>query len=185
MAPTFRQGSGRICLDFIRTLRNRGTPHAVEELSGPDALVAWVGQCGPVVADSAASADVAAARALREAVVALVSAARESGGTAAYDPAARDRINRVAALPGPVPTLDGDGRLRWGADEPIPATLALVARDAMDLVTSPAITRIRECANPECGALFLDSSRPGSRRWCSMDSCGNRAKKAAMRARTG
>ena len=47
-----------------------------------------------------------------------------------------------------------------------------------------AIERVRECAGPECRALFLDTSRPGSRRWCSMDFCGNRVKKDAMRART-
>jgi predicted RNA-binding Zn ribbon-like protein len=36
--------------------------------------------------------------------------------------------------------------------------------------------RIRGCANPECVLWFLDTSRPGTRRWCSMASCGNRDK---------
>jgi len=43
------------------------------------------------------------------------------------------------------------------------------------------VTRVRDCANPHCGVLFLDSSRPGTRRWCSMDTCGNRAKKDTLR----
>ncbi|MCZ0991112.1 CGNR zinc finger domain-containing protein [Streptomyces diastatochromogenes] len=56
-----------------------------------------------------------------------------------------------------------------------------MARDALDLITSPALDRVRDCAGPTCGALFLDTSRPGTRRWCSMDTCGNRAKKQALR----
>jgi predicted RNA-binding Zn ribbon-like protein len=62
----------------------------------------------------------------------------------------------------------------------VEATLALVARDALDLVSSADLARVRPCSNPECQVLFLDSSRPGRRRWCSMGTCGNRAKKAAQ-----
>ncbi|MCL9761259.1 CGNR zinc finger domain-containing protein [Frankia sp. AiPa1] len=40
---------------------------------------------------------------------------------------------------------------------------------------------MHECAGPDCRALFLDGSRPGRRRWCSMNTCGNKAKKAALR----
>ncbi|MEV7028111.1 ABATE domain-containing protein, partial [Kitasatospora sp. NPDC093558] len=46
-APRFRSGSGRLCLDLLRTLRRRGTAHAVDELDTPEALRAWVAQFGP------------------------------------------------------------------------------------------------------------------------------------------
>lgn len=36
--------------------------------------------------------------------------------------------------------------------------------------------RVRKCANPRCVLWFLDVSKNGSRRWCRMDACGNRAK---------
>ncbi|MFE0150843.1 CGNR zinc finger domain-containing protein [Nonomuraea sp. NPDC059007] len=36
--------------------------------------------------------------------------------------------------------------------------------------------RVKHCANPRCVLWFLDVSKNGSRRWCSMDVCGNRAK---------
>ncbi len=36
--------------------------------------------------------------------------------------------------------------------------------------------RIRGCANPDCLLWFLDTTRPGTRRWCSMAACGNRDK---------
>jgi predicted RNA-binding Zn ribbon-like protein len=58
--------------------------------------------------------------------------------------------------------------------------------DAVDLVReSPG--RVRECADPRCPVLFLDTSRNGSRRWCSMERCGARAKASAYyrRHRTG
>jgi predicted RNA-binding Zn ribbon-like protein len=51
-----------------------------------------------------------------------------------------------------------------------------IVKSTADLLVSAQLDRIRVCADPECGWLFLDSSRNRSRRWCSMDSCGNRAK---------
>ncbi|MER5770809.1 CGNR zinc finger domain-containing protein [Streptomyces sp. NPDC001985] len=36
--------------------------------------------------------------------------------------------------------------------------------------------RIRPCANPQCVLHFYDVSKNGTRRWCSMAGCGNRAK---------
>ncbi|MEU8391161.1 CGNR zinc finger domain-containing protein [Micromonospora sp. NPDC048842] len=38
--------------------------------------------------------------------------------------------------------------------------------------------RIRRCGNPACVLHFYDTSRNGTRRWCSMDGCGARAKAA-------
>ena len=46
-----------------------------------------------------------------------------------------------------------------------------------ELLTSGRLDRIRECPGLDgCGWLFYDTSRNGSRRWCSMEGCGNRAK---------
>jgi predicted RNA-binding Zn ribbon-like protein len=185
----FREGAGRLCLDFVRTLRHRGKGDVTEELADPAALVAWVRQCGPCPAPPAApptAAEVRDARALREAVYALLTAAMTSdaGTPAGLSTAARARLNQAAALPVPIPRLSPTGALTWHATDPVPATLALIARDALDLATTPALLpRLRPCASPTCGALFLDHSRPGTRRWCSMDICGNRAKKSALRAR--
>jgi predicted RNA-binding Zn ribbon-like protein len=43
--------------------------------------------------------------------------------------------------------------------------------------------RIRECGDPPCRRLLADTSRAGSRRWCEMSGCGNRAEAAGFRAR--
>ncbi|MEU7867171.1 CGNR zinc finger domain-containing protein [Dactylosporangium sp. NPDC049140] len=184
MGDLFRQGAGRLCLDFTRTLRQRGTGGAVEELADGPSLAAWVAQCGPVapVPGSVVPAPIVRdAQQLREAVYELVAAARTPVGAAAAGEEARERVNQAAARSVPIPALGEDGELRWYVNDPLTGTLALIARDALDLVSSPAARRIRECADPECRELFLDTSRPGSRRWCSMDSCGNRAKKQRRR----
>jgi len=47
---------------------------------------------------------------------------------------------------------------------------------AGDLLLGPKLARVRQCANPACRFLFLDDSKAGNRRWCSMAACGNRAK---------
>jgi predicted RNA-binding Zn ribbon-like protein len=47
---------------------------------------------------------------------------------------------------------------------------------AAELLTSHDARRVRECASPTCGWMFLDRSRAARRRWCDMKSCGNRAK---------
>ena len=185
--PRFRTCSGRLCLDFLRTLRYRGRANETEELPDPEALLAWVAQCGPcdlagqpVLVDADQVRD---AHSLREAVHELITAGRGSGGVASSSFLSRELVNRAARNPAPTPRVDPSGSLLWTADDAVAATLSLVARDAVDLVTSPALGRVRECADPSCGALFSDNSRPGNRRWCSMGSCGNRAKKNGIRSR--
>ncbi len=69
--------------------------------------------------------------------------------------------------------------MQWPSDRTAPAAadlLAPVLWSAADLLAGAHKTRIRECANAECLWLFLDESKGGTRRWCDMASCGNRAK---------
>ncbi|MFC4019085.1 CGNR zinc finger domain-containing protein [Micromonospora sp. GCM10011542] len=57
----------------------------------------------------------------------------------------------------------------------LPAWLAV--NDYLDLLRQRP-TRIRRCDHPTCVLHFYDTSRNGTRRWCSMDGCGSRAKAA-------
>ncbi|MEV4147876.1 ABATE domain-containing protein [Amycolatopsis sp. NPDC049691] len=174
MTDRFRSGAGRLCLDFVRTLRYRGTPAECEELPDAEAWGAWIDQLGPFPAPvHPASAE--EARSLREAIHELLTGEVREG--------VRRRVNRFAAQPVPAPSLTTSGELRWQAGDPAEAMLALLARDALELVTSPEFARVRSCAGKRCGALFLDTSRPGTRRWCSMETCGNQAKKSTYRAK--
>lgn len=54
--------------------------------------------------------------------------------------------------------------------------LAPVLWSAADLLLDAGRRRIRQCANEKCLWLFVDESKSGTRRWCDMGSCGNRAK---------
>lgn len=186
-ALRFRSGSGRLCLDFMRTLRLRGTDDAAEELDSPEALAAWVAQLGPYPARYAipepTGAELRAARELREAVHTLLVAARGKVGPAACPAHERALLNRTAAGPVARPILDATGAIRYESDSPVTATLTEIARDALELATSPGMARVRPCAGEHCAAWFLDTSRPGTRRWCSMDTCGNQAKKTTWRSK--
>ncbi|CAM5396840.1 Zinc finger CGNR domain-containing protein OS=Streptomyces fumanus OX=67302 GN=GCM10018772_25200 PE=4 SV=1 [Streptomyces fumanus] len=66
---------------------------------------------------------------------------------------------------------------------PARSALAVVAGDAVDTLGGLRVGTIKVCAGTDCVAVFLDATRGEFRRWCSMNTCGNRAKKDAMRVR--
>jgi predicted RNA-binding Zn ribbon-like protein len=99
-------------------------------------------------------------------------------------PADIETINAYAVEP-PRPRVDpaGLGR-RWVTPITGDQVLGAFARDALDVIGTGALRgRVRECAGDNCRLIFLDTSRPGNRRWCSMERCGNRSKVRAHRAR--
>ncbi|BCJ69053.1 CGNR zinc finger domain-containing protein [Polymorphospora rubra] len=61
--------------------------------------------------------------------------------------------------------------------------LSTLAREMIGLLSGPLSERIRVCAGDNCPLVFVDLSRPGARRWCAMERCGNRHKLRALRAR--
>jgi predicted RNA-binding Zn ribbon-like protein len=61
--------------------------------------------------------------------------------------------------------------------------LATVAIAYLSSHISGVWRRVKACAEPDCRWAFLDLSRNGSRRWCDMSECGNRAKNRAWRVR--
>jgi predicted RNA-binding Zn ribbon-like protein len=62
--------------------------------------------------------------------------------------------------------------------------LTSLAVDVLTLLADDeALGRLRECENADCTRLYVDTSRAGTRRWCGMSGCGNRAKVARFRER--
>jgi predicted RNA-binding Zn ribbon-like protein len=61
--------------------------------------------------------------------------------------------------------------------------LFTIALEAGELLMSPDLHRVRICAGSGCGWFFLDRSKAGRRRWCTMASCGNRVKVRSYRER--
>ncbi len=76
-----------------------------------------------------------------------------------------------------------EGRLTWNwkkLDAKLP--LWALSLSASDLLSSGDMHRVRECDNPECRWLFLDTSKNHTRRWCDMKVCGNRMKARRFKA---
>lgn len=125
-------------------------------------------------------AEVAAARALRDALWRLAEAHVSALPPGPDDLAA---VNDAAAHPPLTARLTAEGERAWVAGATGTGLLSTVARDAVELFTGAYAHRIRTCGADDCRLLFVDTSRPGKRRWCSMERCGNRHKVRAHRAR--
>jgi predicted RNA-binding Zn ribbon-like protein len=122
-----------------------------------------------------------AARALREALRALV-AARKDG--APVDVAALNAL--LARAPRRLVVRAEDGALRLGnvyEGAATDALLAPVVEAAARLLAEEKTDLVKRCENPECSLWFLDKSKSHQRRWCSMGLCGNRHKVASFRKR--
>lgn len=173
----FHWKSGRLCLDFVATVGERWR-RSFERLLAPDDLARWMVESGLLVSPpKVSSSQLAAGRALREVINRL---ARPG---VIPEPADPDELNRWAARAPLAPQLTAQSELVWVADRPVEAIFATIARDAVDLLSGPLAARIRECGAPDCALLFVDTSRPGARRWCSTTACGNRVRTKAYRER--
>jgi predicted RNA-binding Zn ribbon-like protein len=170
--------AGHAALDLCATLTGRAKPSPCDLLASPRDLDRWLKAAGLARTASSAQDDLEIARKLRAAIYALA-VARAAGKPA---PArARSELNGLAEQPGATLRLAEDGHLRVTGSAR--AMLATLAQDAVRLLGSPQSERIRQCESPTCSRLFLDNSRGGDRRWCSMSPCGNRAKVAEFRRR--
>lgn len=191
VAEAFNFGSGVLCLDFANTLDWHASDSPVEHLHDASNLVSW-GQAAGVF--SASTADklrtgtgqeergaVAAydrAIALREAVYRIFAG---QAASAEADPDDLELLNQALSdamvhlrL---VPAGDKFDYAWDGASQDLDQVYRAVAHSAAELLTSDRLDRVSQCADDRgCGYLFLDTSRNRSRRWCSMESCGNRAK---------
>lgn len=151
-----------------------------EQLHTAKDLAAWLASTiGAPIRTTAA--DLVAAADLREAVFVAVRA-RTRGDV--IPASARKTINAAASNAPLVAGLDPTGHdVQWQQRPTVGAALSTVARDAIELLTGAMADRVRECANPECEIVFVDTSPPGARRWCAMGRCGNLVKNRDYRRR--
>lgn len=173
--------SGRLSLAFCATVGERWRG-GFDRLRTPGHLARWYAEASVTsVPVPVTGPDLAEARAAREAVYRTAKALLGGQPPVAGD---EEIINHAAAAPPPVPRMDrGAVLLAAAGPDPAASALSAVARDAIGLFTTADARRLRECASPECGLLFLDLSRPGRRRWCSSNTCGGKARAAAYRQR--
>jgi predicted RNA-binding Zn ribbon-like protein len=183
----FRLGLGHPVLEFVATLAGRRR-EPLERLATPDDLSHWLDAAHLAACAQCDHEALGSARELREALYRIVTAAREQQPPTADDVRVANEddvrlVNEWARQPAPSPQLDHTLHVTSASPDPCRAALAQLARAAIELVAGPDLQRIRNCADPSCSLMFIDRSRPGRRRWCSMERCGNRDKTARYRQR--
>jgi len=161
-----------LCLDFANTRYWRGQAAPTETLNEPADLSTWA-----KVPRLPSTREFDQAIALREMLYRLFDAQAQGKPAPPRDLEALNQA--LAHAPGRKTLKRGRTGYEWEVDAKSGTALALLAPvlwSAGDLLAGARLDRVRRCANPECGWLFLDDSRAGKRRWCSMSACGNRAK---------
>ena len=189
---------GSLCLDFANTLDPRHGEHRREFLMSYQDLVAWGRHVG-VLQDSdvtrllqrsakhreEASAIFERALALRETIYRIFSAITQGERPADPDLVALRDAYLGAIACSRIAAATDRFELEWvGVAEALDPMLWPVARSAFELLIAGDLDRVRECPGVgDCGWLFLDTSKNASRRWCSMEGCGSRAKMRRQYAR--
>ena len=177
--------AGHVALDFVNTAEERGHPDAGDVLRAPADLVQW-GRRYDLLSRSIRSSDDQAelrrALAARELLYALFS-------DRVHDRAASDAdLRRLASLAADayrmaILTPVNAGQLAWRWSPSELATIRHVAvTAAVNLLSSQAPSALKQCPGDHCGWFFLDTTKRGNRRWCSMSECGQDAKNARRRA---
>ncbi|MEU4547099.1 CGNR zinc finger domain-containing protein [Nonomuraea dietziae] len=173
MTPVELVGNA-LCLDFANTVNSRPVARR-DWMATPEEAVTWADATGlPIEDPRGLAAALPAARELREAVFRVFDA------LAHEDDPPRQDLDALAVLyaEGVAHShLEAHGagyRLAWEAPRTVEILLWEVAASAVELLTHGPLERLGAC--PSCCWLFLDTSKNGRRRWCSMASCGSRDK---------
>lgn len=185
-----RMVAGHTCLDFVNTVDSRGERWGPDLLRTYADLIDWAQRAKVIDEDvrgallAAASRRPAAARTaldrakmLREAVYGILRAEATdrtvpvSELKSLNEFAIRAMSKRFLSLHANRPTW------RWNDSNDLDAVSHRVALAASEFTVSAADRRpVRECTGPNCGWLFLDTSRGGRRRWCSDETCGTHSR---------
>ncbi|MCD0502756.1 CGNR zinc finger domain-containing protein [Bordetella petrii] len=176
--PDFRLGSV-LSTSFTGTLTERqGQP--VERIPTPQRLMDWLAVQGLAV-NSCTLAQLERARELREAIHAVATAAAQG---AALPASSVQIINNYSIQGRAAAVLTAEGSRQWqlGPACGVEDALSVIAADAISIIAGERYGKLALCASPTCRAAFFDSSQSRTRRWCDMNTCGNRQKKARFNA---
>jgi predicted RNA-binding Zn ribbon-like protein len=177
--------AGHPALDFVNTAEERGHPEAGDALTTTADLRLW-GQRygligGPADREEHGDLELVQAREARELLYALFFA------RAHRQPLPKAELAQLAEL---AAAAYQAGSLEPGADNSVGwqwsrSTLATVRHvavtSAVELLHDEPSPRLKQCPGEHCGWFFLDSTKRGNRRWCSMDECGQDAKNLKRR----
>jgi predicted RNA-binding Zn ribbon-like protein len=174
MTPRFGFVGGSLALDFVNTVGNRlHKPARRDYFRSMADVVDWAVAAGLTQARSirgGSGSDLRRVVATRERFYRIFVAFADDLASLNDLVWAARRQQRITPTP-------AGFAWRWARSVPeLDRVVGEIALDAAALLTSPRHTQIRQCHDDYCGWLFVDQSRSGRRRWCSMGDCGNRAK---------
>lgn len=174
--------ASRLCIDFAQTGGQTGKRAYWERFHQPMDLSDWLAESPLQVREvSVRPEEFQTALALREAIWDVAQAILQGQPAPIQE---IELINRVAAEPNLAPQIVAEShKQKWHLPCSASQCLSTIARDAIELFSGHGRSRIRECENPNCRLMFVDSSRPGKRRWCLMKRCGNMAKTYRYRSK--
>ncbi|MFD9547517.1 CGNR zinc finger domain-containing protein [Nocardia salmonicida] len=176
--PDFRLGSV-LATSFTATLTERHGD-AVERIPTPQRLVDWLAVNGLAV-DSCTTAQLELARTLRESIHAAATAAAIQD----TPPVSAVRIINDRSIQGraaAILTPESNREWRLSSASCVEDALGVIAADAISIIAGERDGRLALCASPTCRAAFFDTSQSRTRKWCDMNTCGNRQKKARFNA---
>jgi len=192
---TFELIAGDASLDFVNTLDWRFRESGTEELIGSyGELIEFCERAGVLtakqarglrreVSTSAGEKVSRAARELREAAAEFFYSELEERKPSAATIVRLERMFKDAHQQQRLHRSEGRLRWDWPEGEFAPELpLWVLALHTERLMTSERLQALRECGNPECRWLFLDTSKNHTRRWCDMKLCGNRMKARRFKA---
>jgi predicted RNA-binding Zn ribbon-like protein len=193
-----RLSAGKLCLEFANTSYWHASEAPVESVFSYNELIDWAVSVGIRSEESALSLKANADRhpalaeqiyawaiELREAIyrIFVAIAEQEQPATADID-LLNEALPHAFTRPQIVVRDNGYGWHWRGDDSGLDAILWPILRSAARLLIDGEYSRIGQCADDRgCGYLFYDTSRNHTRRWCDMNSCGNRAKSQRHYAR--
>ncbi|MBD3003084.1 ABATE domain-containing protein [Streptomyces sp. 5-10] len=176
--PDFRLGKV-LATSFTATLTER-CGNAVERIPTPRRLVDWLAVSGLAV-ESCTTAQLELAWELRESIhAALTAAATQDPLPASAVQVINDRSiqGRAAA----VLTPENNRQWRLSSASCVEDALSVIAADSISILAGERDGKLALCASPTCRAAFFDTSQSRTRKWCEMNTCGNRQKKARFNA---
>ncbi|WP_150462352.1 CGNR zinc finger domain-containing protein [Nesterenkonia ebinurensis] len=179
--PEFRLGNV-LATSFTATLTERHGD-AVERIPTPQRLMEWLAVNGLPVQFCTIS-QLERARNLRESIHTVATAAAIQDALPA---SAVQVINGCSAQGRAAAHLTPEGKRQWrlGAASCVEDALSVIAADAISIIAGERDGKLALCASPTCQAAFFDTSQSRTRKWCDMNTCGNRQKKARFRANRG
>lgn len=167
-------------VEVVRSFVNTVDPEkGSDDLTGPADLARWLLQAGLLAKPVPASGrDLRLALRLRDALRAELEA-NHAKTPAPEGPTPLERVCEelpLKAISGPAALAPTSGGVRGALGQIVAA--ATTAR------IKGSWARLKICPADDCAWAFFDTSRNRSRRWCSMEVCGNREKVRAYRDRT-